>query len=111
MQPEPKTMQKRTIKMAPQSAKISVQPDQKLRVVSSNTLTAQMQKQMERRTAKKVALQTSDGIRRIQKMARAGENTFKAVSAHTIPSTPTAPMPSRMQTTPYRWESNIMRTA
>ena len=23
----------------------------------------------------------------------------------------TAPMPSRMQTTPYKWESNIMRTA
>ena len=102
MQLEPKTMQKRTIKMAPQSAKISVQPEQKLRVVSPNTLTAQMQKQMERRTAKKVAMQTSDGIRRIQKMARAGENTFRAVSAHTTPGTPTVRMPSRMRTIPYR---------
>ena len=81
-QPEPKTIQKRIIKTAPQSAKISVQPEQKLRAASSNALTARMQKQMERRAAKqaakKAALQTSDGIRRIQKTARAGENTFKA---------------------------------
>ena len=85
IQPEPKTMQKRTIKTAPQSAKISVQPEQKLRAVSSNTLTVRMQKQMERRAAKqaakKAALQTSDGVRRIQKTARAGENTFKAAKA------------------------------
>ena len=84
-QPEPKTIQKRTIKTAPQSAKISVQPEQKLRAASSNALTARMQKQMERRAAKqaakKAALQTSDGIRRIQKTARAGENTFKAARA------------------------------
>ena len=84
-QPEPKTIQKRIIKTAPQSAKISVQPEQKLRAASSNALTARMQKQMERRAAKqaakKAALQTSDGIRRIQKTARAGENTFKAARA------------------------------
>lgn len=84
-QPEPKTMQKRTIKTAPQSAKISVQPEQKLRAASSNALTVRMQKQMERRAAKqaakKAALQTSDGVRRIQKTARAGENTFKAARA------------------------------
>ena len=84
-QPEPKTMQKRTIKTAPQSAKISTQPEQKVRVASSNTLTARMQKQMERRAArqaaKKAAIQTSDGVRRIQKTARAGENTFKAAKA------------------------------
>ena len=84
-QPEPKTIQKRTIKTAPQSAKISVQPEQKLRASSSNALTARMQKQMERRAAKqaakKAALQTSDGVRRIQKTARAGENTFKAAKA------------------------------
>lgn len=85
IQPEPKTMQKRTIKTAPQSAKISIQPEQKLRSASSNALTARMQKQMERRAAKqaakKAALQTSDGVRRIQKTARAGENTFKAAKA------------------------------
>ena len=79
---EPKTIQRRTIKTAPPSAKISIQPEQKLRVASSNALTTRMQKQMERRAAKqaakKAALQTSDGIRRIQKTARAGENTFKA---------------------------------
>ena len=84
-QPEPKTMQKRTIKTAPQSVKISVQPEQKLRAASSNALTARMQKQMERRAAKqaakKAALQTSDGVRRIQKTARAGENTFKVAKA------------------------------
>ena len=84
-QPEPKIMQKRTIKTAPQSAKISVQPEQKLRSASSNALTVRMQKQMERRAAKqaakKAALQTSDGVRRIQKTARAGENTFKAAKA------------------------------
>ena len=84
-QPEPKTMQKRTIKTAPQSAKISTQPEQKVRVASSNTLTARLQKQMERRAArqaaKKAAIQTSDGVRRIQKTARAGENTFKAAKA------------------------------
>ena len=84
-QPEPKTMQKRTIKTVPQSAKISTQPEQKVRVASSNTLTARMQKQMERRAArqaaKKAAIQTSDGVRRIQKTARAGENTFKAAKA------------------------------
>ena len=82
---EPKTIQRRTIKTAPPSAKISIQPEQKLRVASSNTLTTRMQKQMERRAAKqaakKAALQTSDGIRRIQKTARAGENTFKAARA------------------------------
>ena len=82
---EPKTIQRRTIKTAPPSAKISVQPEQKLRVASSNALTTRMQKQMERRAAKqaakKAALQTSDGIRRIQKTARAGENTFKAARA------------------------------
>lgn len=74
---EPKTIQRRTIKTAPPSAKISIQPEQKLRVASSNALTARMQKQMERRAAKqaakKAALQTSDGVRRIQKTARAGE--------------------------------------
>ena len=84
-QPEPKIIQKRTIKTAPQSAKISVQPEQKLRAASSNALTARMQKQMERRAAKqaakKAALQTSDGVRRIQKTARAGENTFKVAKA------------------------------
>ena len=82
---EPKTIQRRTIKTAPPSAKISIQPEQKLRVASSNALTARMQKQMERRAAKqaakKAALQTSDGVRRIQKTARAGENTFKAAKA------------------------------
>ena len=82
---EPKTIQRRTIKTAPPSAKISIQPEQKLRVASSNALTTRMQKQMERRAAKqaakKEALQTSDGIRRIQKTARAGENTFKAARA------------------------------
>ena len=46
---EPKTIQRRTIKTAPPSAKISIQPEQKLRVASSNVLTARMQKQMERR--------------------------------------------------------------
>ena len=54
-------------------------------MASSNALTARMQKQMERRAAKqaakKAALQTSDGVRRIQKTARAGENTFKAAKA------------------------------
>ena len=84
-QPEPKTIQKRTIKTAPQSAKISVQPEQKLRAASSNALTARMQKQMERRAAKqaakKAAMQTSAGVRRIQKTARAGKNTFKAARA------------------------------
>ena len=84
-QPEPKTMQKRTIKTAPQSAKISVQPEQKIRAASSNALTVRMQKQMERRAAKqaakKAAMQTSEGVRRIQKTARAGENTFKAARA------------------------------
>ena len=54
-------------------------------MASSDALTARMQKQMERRAAKqaakKAALQTSDGIRRIQKTARAGENTFKAARA------------------------------
>ena len=93
---EPKTIQRRTIKTAPPSAKISIQPEQKLRVASSNALTTRMQKQMERRAAKqaakKAALQTSDGIRRIQKTARAGENTFKAartaveVAAKTVQS-------------------------
>ena len=82
---EPKTIQRRTIKTAPPSAKISIQPEQKLRVASSNALTTRMQKQMERRAAKqaakKAALQTSGGIRRIQKTARAGENTFKAARA------------------------------
>ena len=82
---EPKTIQRRTIKTAPPSVKISIQPEQKLRAASSNALTARMQKQMERRAAKqaakKAALQTSDGIRRIQKTARAGENTFKAARA------------------------------
>ena len=43
-------------------------------MASSNALTARMQKQMERRAAKqaakKAALQTSDGVRRIQKTAR-----------------------------------------
>jgi len=57
-QPEPKTIQKRIIKTAPQSAKISVQPEQKLRAASSNALTARM-----------------------QKTARAGQNTFKAAKA------------------------------
>ena len=74
---EPKTIQRRTIKTAPPSAKISIQPEQKFRVASSNALTTRMQKQMERRAAKqaakKAALQTSDGIRRIQKTARAGD--------------------------------------
>ena len=82
---EPKTIQRRTIKTAPPSAKISIQPEQKLRVASSNALTTRMQKQMERRAAKqaakKAALQTSDEVRRIQKTARAGENTFKAAKA------------------------------
>ena len=82
---EPKTIQRRTIKTAPPSVKISIQPEQKLRVASSNALTARMQKQMERRAAKqaakKAALQTSDVVRRIQKTARAGENTFKAAKA------------------------------
>ena len=82
---EPKTIQRRTIKTAPPSAKISIQPEQKLRAASSTALTTRMQKQMERRAAKqaakKAALQTSDGIRRIQKTARAGENTFKAARA------------------------------
>ena len=54
-------------------------------MASSDALTARMQKQMERRAAKqaakKAALQTSDGVRRIQKTARAGENTFKAAKA------------------------------
>ena len=84
-QPEPKTIQKRTIKTAPQSAKISIHPEQKLRAASSNALTARMQKQMERRAAKqaakKAAMQTSNSVRRIQKTARAGENTFKAAKA------------------------------
>ena len=84
-QPEPKTIQKRTIKTAPQSAKISIQSEQKLRAASSNALTARMQKQMERRAAKqaakKAAMQTSNSVRRIQKTARAGENTFKAAKA------------------------------
>lgn len=85
MQPEPKIMRNRTIKTAPQSAKISVQPEHKLRAASSNALTVRIQKQMERRAAKqaakKAALQTSDGVRRIQKTARAGENTFKVAKA------------------------------
>lgn len=76
MQLEPKIMRNRTIKTAPQSAKISVQPEHKLRAASSNALTVRIQKQMERRAAKqaakKAALQTSDGVRRIQKTARAG---------------------------------------
>ena len=55
---EPKTIQRRTIKTAPPSVKISIQPEQKLRVASSNALTARM-----------------------QKTARAGENTFKAAKA------------------------------
>ena len=84
-QPEPKTIQKRIIKTAPQSAKISVQPEQKLRAASSNALTARMQKQMERRAAKqaakKAAMQTSNNVRRMQKTARAGQNTFKAAKA------------------------------
>ena len=84
-QPEPKTIQKRTIKTAPQSAKISVQPEQKLRATSSNALTVRMQKQMERRAAKqaakKAAMQTSNSVRRMQKTARAGQNTFKAAKA------------------------------
>ena len=54
-------------------------------MASSDALTARMQKQMERRAAKqaakKAALQTSDGVCRIQKTARAGENTFKAAKA------------------------------
>ena len=54
-------------------------------MASSDALTARMQKQMERRAAKqaakKAALQTSDGVRRIQKTVRAGENTFKAAKA------------------------------
>ena len=54
-------------------------------MASSDALTARMQKQMERRAAKqaakKAALQTSDGVRRIQKTSRAGENTFKAAKA------------------------------
>ena len=49
---EPKTIQRRTIKTAPPSAKISIQPERKLRVASSNALPARMQKQMERRAAK-----------------------------------------------------------
>lgn len=85
MQPEPKIMRNRTIKTAPQSAKISVQPEHKLRAASSNALTVRIQKQMEQRAAKqaakKAALQTSDGVRRIQKTARAGENTFKVAKA------------------------------
>ena len=85
MQLEPKIMRNRNIKTAPQSAKISVQPEHKLRAASSNALTVRIQKQMERRAAKqaakKAALQTSDGIRRIQKTARAGENTFKVAKA------------------------------
>lgn len=85
MQLEPKIMRNRTIKTAPQSAKISVQPEHKLRAASSNALTVRIQKQMERRAAKqaakKAALQTSDGVRRIQKTARAGENTFKVAKA------------------------------
>ena len=85
MQPEPKIMRNRTIKTAPQSAKISVQPEHKLRAASSNALTVRIQKQMERRAAKqaakKAALQTSDGVRRTQKTARAGENTFKVAKA------------------------------
>ena len=85
MQLEPKIMRNRTIKTAPQSAKISVQPEHKLRAASSNALTVRIQKQMERRAAKqaakKAALQTSDGARRIQKTARAGENTFKVAKA------------------------------
>lgn len=85
MQLEPKIMRNRIIKTAPQSAKISVQPEHKLRAASSNALTVRIQKQMERRAAKqaakKAALQTSDGVRRIQKTARAGENTFKVAKA------------------------------
>ena len=85
MQLEPKIMRNRNIKTAPQSAKISVQPEHKLRAASSNALTVRIQKQMERRAAKqaakKAALQTSDGVRRIQKTARAGENTFKVAKA------------------------------
>ena len=52
---EPKTIQRRTIKTATPSVKISIQPEQKLRVASSNALTARMQKQMERRAAKQAA--------------------------------------------------------
>lgn len=59
MQPEPKTLQKRTIKTAPQSAKISIQPEQKLRAASSNALTVRMHKQMERRAAKQAAKKLS----------------------------------------------------
>lgn len=82
---EPKTIQRRTIKTAPPSAKTSIQPEQKLRVAGSNALTARMQKQMERRAAKqaakKAAMQTSNNVRRMQKTARAGQNTFKAAKA------------------------------
>jgi len=82
---EPKTIQRRTIKTAPPSAKISIQPEQKLRATSSNALTVRMQKQMERRAAKqaakKAAMQTSNSVRRMQKTARAGQNTFKAAKA------------------------------
>ena len=75
MQPEPKTMQKRTIKTAPQSAKISVQPKQKIRAASSNALTARMQKQMERRAAKqaakKAAMQTSNMVAELEQVPNA----------------------------------------
>lgn len=67
---EPKTIQRRTIKTAPPSVKISIQPEQK-----------QMERRAAKQAAKKAALQTSDGVRRIQKTARAGENTFKAAKA------------------------------
>lgn len=40
-----------------------------------------MERRAAKQAAKKAALQTSDGIRRIQKTARAGENTFKAARA------------------------------
>ena len=55
MQLEPKIMRNRTIKTAPQCAKISVQPEHKLRAASSNALTVRIQKQMERRAAKQAA--------------------------------------------------------
>ena len=46
-----------------------------------------MQKQMERRAAKqaakKAAMQTSNSVRRMQKTARAGQNTFKALCGYT----------------------------
>ena len=40
-----------------------------------------MERRAAKQAAKKAALQTSDGVRRIQKTARVGENTFKAAKA------------------------------